>query len=364
VIQESRAAFIFVHYRTPDLLARAVDAVQAETSAAGLASELIVVDNGSDPADRERIDALPARCCRPARNLGYAGGVNLGISAAPDADAFIVMNPDVEILPGCLRTLLAALDGRVAVSGPRFFWSHDRSLMLPPSEIRSRRHAIASRLASRGERWARWSRARWRRHARRHWCAVDPLPSLDLSGALLAIRRDAWERAGPFDEAYTLYFEETDWLRRLPRLGLEGRYVPAAAAVHHYAQSANSEADAARWFAESADRFERKHYGAWFPAVTRRLAGRGQSATAAPRLPPDVPAVDLRALRERAQGRLWLEVSPTRTGFPAAATIASDLTWRMPAEIWSHLAPGTYGLRAVDDAGRELRAWSFERRRP
>jgi N-acetylglucosaminyl-diphospho-decaprenol L-rhamnosyltransferase len=360
----ARVAFVFVHYRTPDLLARAVDAVRAEASAAGLASELIVVDNGSDPADRARIDALPARCCRPARNLGYAGGVNLGISAARDADAFIVMNPDVEVLPGCLQALLAALDGRVAVSGPRFFWCRDRSLMLPPGEIRSRRHAIVSQLASRGERWARWSRARWRRHARRHWSAARPLSSLALSGALLAIRRDAWERAGRFDEAYTLYFEETDWLRRLPRLGLEGRYVPAAAAVHHYGQSTAGEADAARWFAESAERFERKHYGAWFPAIARRIAGRCEPATAAPRLSPDVPAVDLRALRERARGRLWLEVSPTRTGFPAAAAIASDPSWRMPAEVWSRLAPGTYGLRAVDDAGRELRAWSFERSRP
>jgi hypothetical protein len=310
------------------------------------------------------IEALPARCCRPARNLGYAGGVNLGISVARGADAFVIMNPDVEMLPGCLSALLAVLGDRVGVSGPRFFWSHDRSLMLPPAERRTRRHALASRLASRGDRWARWSRAGWRRHARRHWSAARPLPSLDLSGALLAIRRDAWERAGAFDEAYTLYFEETDWLRRLPRLGLEGRYVPAAAAVHHYAQSSAGESDAARWFAESADRFERRHYGAWFPALTRRVAGRDRPPSAAPCLPADVPAVDLASLRKSAKGRLWLEVSPTRTGFPAAAAITSEQGWRMPAEIWSHLAPGTYGLRAVDDAGRELGAWSFERRRP
>jgi hypothetical protein len=134
--------------------------------------------------------------------------------------------------------------------------------------------------------------------------------------------------------------------------------------VHHYGQSTAGEADAARWFAESAERFERRHYGHWFPALTGRLAGRDESPAATSRLPADVPIVDLEALRSRARGRLWLEVSPTRTGFPAAAAIATDTNWRMPAEIWSRLAPGTYGLRAVDDAGLELRAWSFERRRP
>jgi GT2 family glycosyltransferase len=335
--------------------------VQDQSAGAALDAELIIIDNGSDLADRARIHSLPARCLRPARNLGYAGGVNLGISSAPEAGAFVIMNPDVEVLPGCLPALLDVLHGPVAVSGPRFFWGRDRTLMLPPAERRTRRDALASALASRGEPWARWSRAHWRRHARRHWSASRPLPSIHLSGAMLAIRRDAWERAGPFDEAYSLYFEETDWLRRLPRLGLDGRYVPAAAAVHHYAQSTAGESEAARWFAESSQRFERRHYGSWFVALTRRI-DRGSEAPAA-QLPTTArPFVDLAPLRHGAGGTLWLEISPTPTGFPAAAAIVTDDRWQMPGDIWSRLAPGNYGLRVVTDAGRELLAMSFERR--
>jgi GT2 family glycosyltransferase len=356
----AHAAVVFVHYRTPDLLVRAVSAVQAESARAGLDTEVIIIDNGSDPADHARIDTLPARCCRPARNLGYAGGVNLGVAAAPTADAFVIMNPDVEVLPGCLPALLEVLQGSVAVAGPRFFWGSDRTLMLPPAERRTRRDALASALSSRGEPWARWSRASWRRHARRHWTASRPLPSIHLSGAMLAIRRDAWERAGPFDEAYSLYFEETDWLRRLPRVGLEGRYVPTAGAVHHYAQSTAGESEAARWFAESSERFERRHYGSWFMALTRRIARSGKPS-AMSHCATERPSVDLASLRRRARGALWVEISPTRTGFPAAAAIAADDRWQMPADVWSRLAPGTYGLRVVDDAGRERLTVSFER---
>jgi hypothetical protein len=72
--------------------------------------------------------------------------------------------------------------------------------------------------------------------------------------------------------------------------------------------------------------------------------------------------MDLAPLRRGAGGPLWLEISPTRTGFPAAAAIVTDDRWQMPADIWSRLAPGNYGLRVVDDAGRELLAMSVERR--
>ena len=138
--------------------------------------------------------------------------------------------------------------------------------MLPPTEERGRRDEIIRRLATRGESQARSARQRWRHHAHNHWLAEQPLISYDLSGALLAVRRDAWENTGPFDEGFKLYFEETDWLMRLKRKGLKAVYVPEAEAVHFYNQSAAREVvgsaqQASRALLDSGDGLGREELG-------------------------------------------------------------------------------------------------------
>ena len=65
----------------------------------------------------------PAAVLDPGRNLGYAGGVNLGVRET-SADHVVVMNPDVWVQEGCIGSLIAAL-GAAEVVGPRFSWDPD-----------------------------------------------------------------------------------------------------------------------------------------------------------------------------------------------------------------------------------------------
>ncbi|HEV2754017.1 MAG TPA: glycosyltransferase family 2 protein, partial [Solirubrobacteraceae bacterium] len=51
-------------------------------------------------------------------------------------------------------------------------------------------------------------------------------------GALLLVRRAAWEQVGGFDDAMWFYAEDLDLCWRLNRAGWATRYVPAAR-VHH-----------------------------------------------------------------------------------------------------------------------------------
>lgn len=364
-----RLAIVLVHYHAAELAVRAVDALRGDLAGSGVEVEWAVVDNGSDEGERSVLAALPGTRLDPGENLGYAGGVNLGVKATT-AESILVMNPDVMVFPGCVGALLAALADGAAVAGPRFFWDAERRLMLPPTELRSRREEVSAALAERGGAWARRARRRWRRHAHRHWRAATPLPSYALSGALLALRRGAWDAAGPFDSGFPLYFEETDWLKRAERLGLPARYVPAAEAVHLYDQSAGREPRAAAWFATSAERFRRRHYGAWFTPLFTRLQGRRRSPVAAPggagprgRRPPRLigGALDLTGFGR--SGPLWVEVSPRAAGFPAAAERLADplaAPWTLPAEVLGRLPAGTeLTLQVVDDGGGELARYRF-----
>ena len=82
-----------------------MEALRADVAGTGLEVDWLLVDNGSDAAGRARLASLPVERIDPGANLGYAGGVNLGV-ARPDAELVLVMNPDVIVLPGCVPALL------------------------------------------------------------------------------------------------------------------------------------------------------------------------------------------------------------------------------------------------------------------
>ncbi|MFP5286069.1 MAG: glycosyltransferase family 2 protein [Thermoanaerobaculia bacterium] len=349
-----RLAVILVHYHTPELVAAALDALRADVAGTGLEMEWLLVDNGSDAAGRALLESLPVERIDPGTNLGYAGGVNLGV-ARSTAELVLLMNPDVIVLPGCVPALVKSLMDGAAVAGPRFYWDRSRRLVQPPSEIRARRQELLSLLAGKSERWAARARHRWRRHARRHWQASEPLPSHALSGSLLALRRQAWEEVGPFDEGFRLYFEETDWLLRAKRRGLPARYVPGAEAVHLYGRSADLEPRAPQWFEESARRFRSRHYGDWFVGLLEGIDRRWPRGREAP-LPP-VPPDGLDLSQEPSSFPLWIEVSPNPAGFPAAAEVLPQPpggAWSLPAEIAGRILSGALTVQVTDRSGREL----------
>ena len=102
---------VIVHYRTPRLLEAAVAALHEDARTSAVPLEVVVVDNGAASASAAGGAApedLPAQVLRPAGNLGYAAGMNLGVKHAK-GDVLLLMNADVEVEPGCLRALLDAL---------------------------------------------------------------------------------------------------------------------------------------------------------------------------------------------------------------------------------------------------------------
>jgi len=143
---------------------------------------------------------------RSSRNLGFAGGVNIGLRALladPAIDLFWILNPDTLVSPGAPRAFAAkAVEmGRFAVIGGRI-------VFLSKPEV----------IQIDGGRLSRFARSV---EAVNFGCkAADaPVPdpeSLDfISGACMVASREFVERAGMIDESYFLYFEEIDWqLRR------------------------------------------------------------------------------------------------------------------------------------------------------
>jgi GT2 family glycosyltransferase len=331
--------------------------------------ESLVVDNGSEPWERDLLTSCAATRIEPGGNVGFAAAVNLGVSRA-SGEVLLCLNPDVRLLEGCLSELLARLDRGAGVAGPRFFWDPERRMLLPPAERRDRGSELLAALSLRGKTWSARARRRWRRHARRHWRARAPLATTALSGACLAISAPAWRAAGPMDEGYRLYFEETEWLLRAAARGVRCEHVPGAAAVHEVGRSAAREGEAQGWFEASARRFRRQRFGRLFATLLERLAAAarphaeagdiGLAAWRDGRLVLNA-ATSLDAGSERAPS--WLELSPDARGFPAAAECLATppRLWLPPPRFVEALGAGRWWLRRCDTAGRETGAWRVER---
>jgi len=352
----AEVAVIMVNYRTPELVVGGLRRAARDFAGAGVEVEGLVVDNSGDfepPAD----PIIPLVVCRPGENIGYGRALNQAVDATR-ARWLILQNPDVEVQPGCLPRLVETLRNGVAAAGPRLYWDRDCRLLMPPLE---RRRMIDESLRAVAGAWPAFTplaRRRWRRHARFHWTATGPVTSFELSGAILAVRRDVWSEVGPMDHGYRLYFEEQDWLLRLQRAGHKAFHVPDAVAVHAGGRAVARQPAAARWFEQSHARFRRRHLGSTAESALRRVErwrhsvpGRAPGARIMPAA-GEPPTVRLPG------GAAWVEIAIHRRGFPAAAEQlpnARASCWQLPTDVWLRREADLFAT-VVDERGRELQA--------
>jgi GT2 family glycosyltransferase len=83
-------------------------------------------------------------------------------------------------------------------------------------------------------------------------------------GAALAIRRDAFEAVGGFDESFFMYSEEVDLCYRLSLAGWPTYFTPKATIVHRGgASTVQVRADMAVGLYMSTRQFYQRHYSRW-----------------------------------------------------------------------------------------------------
>jgi GT2 family glycosyltransferase len=175
-------------------------------------SHLTASDFGGD----QRVVCLPQ-----ARNLGFAGGVNVGVRAAlaDSADAVFLLNSDARPDPDCLGRLDEALRPSPHVG-----------IVAPLVLDRARPDLVASHGIDYDVRSGRMRE----RHAGQPRASVDTLGGdrTAVSGCAMLVARAAWERAGLFDERYFFGFEDIDFCLRVRAAGLAVRLVGDAVTRH------------------------------------------------------------------------------------------------------------------------------------
>jgi hypothetical protein len=170
----------------------------------------------------------------------------------------------------------------------------------------------------------------------RFWSLREPTEVPAVSGAIMAIRPSAFDRAGGFDERFPLYFEEIDFVRRL-----RGRvlYVPAARCRHIYNQSAGISPEAKARYAQSEIEYLSKWSGRRFSRLVKALERPLQPASARP-LEGDAIPID--------RPDVLVEASPLASFDNAAGYFPSTKRVSIPPEVWDAYRGDALYLRVIE----------------
>jgi GT2 family glycosyltransferase len=263
-------SIIIVNWNVKPLLRDCLNSVSKAIAAApDLSTEIIVVDSASSDGspDMVRKEFSWVRLIANNKNVGYAGGNNMGVDAAQGRFLFL-LNPDTVVHANILHQLVDFMDShpQSGAVGPQLLW--------PDGSIQSsrRRFPTVGTLF-----WESTLLGQWFPNNRyiRDYQYADQTPDHPqivewVVGAAILIRRDAWQQVGPIDEDYFMYFEETDWCRRAVEIGWLVYYQPDAQVVHFEGKS-SEQVIAARTirFQRSKLRYAEKYFGSSWAVLLR-----------------------------------------------------------------------------------------------
>jgi len=253
-----------VHYQTPDLLRRCLEALSQSTGRDRL--EVFVVDNASDRFDPRACErAFPGiRVIRNEQNRGFAAASNQALREASgryllllNADAFVRpetistirgyldAHPDV----GCATCRVELEDGTLDRACRRLFPTPERSLY---------RMTLLSRAFPRSRRFGQYNLT-----------YLDEWQETEIDqpcGAFMMVRAETAKEVGLLDERYFMYGEDTDWAFRIKRAGWRIMYVPSTTVTHlKRASSRKYRSRTIRYFYDAMRLFYDDHYKALYP---------------------------------------------------------------------------------------------------
>jgi GT2 family glycosyltransferase len=182
--------------------------------------EVVVVDNGSEDDSLEVLRGYPwVRVVKSERNLGFAGGNNLGLRHCQGA-LVLLLNNDTVVTAGFLEPLVRYLERHPQVG-------------IVQSKMRlSRQEGVLDVCGS-------FLTACGFLYHFGYWKPDGPLyarsyPIFSAKGACMMLRRELVERVGGvlFEESFFCYYEETDLCHRAWLAGVETHFVAESTIDH------------------------------------------------------------------------------------------------------------------------------------
>jgi GT2 family glycosyltransferase len=183
-------------------------------------ADIVVVDNASTDDSLQELHGFPrVNVLAQPRNLGFAGGANVGLAAVESPYA-LLMNPDVEVEADFGANLMAAFDSDAAlgVAGALLLYPDSDRIQHAGGIIE--RPLMTTRHAHYGESVANTN--------------LVPISVDFVTGGAMGLRMSAFRAVAGFDERFSpVYYEDVDLCVRLAETGWDVRFIPSLRAIHH-----------------------------------------------------------------------------------------------------------------------------------
>lgn len=341
-----------VNHHTALEAARCLESLREAFRLERIAGEILLVDCASGDEELSRLRTQPADLVLAlTENRGYSGGLNAGLARARGSK-LILSNADVIYWPGALTALLGAIEApAIGAVAPLSFWDAKGRIRLPPGFAPSFFSDLAQLATGL---WPSLDARRFSafaRETRRLW--EEGGDARHLTGAVLAARREVFDRVGRFDERFLFEYEETEWEERLRAAGLRLRFVPSAKVHHLYARSAaRSRELSERRALFSQSLYRRRRYGRLGQAVLERARSLSRPTACEPISEP----------RFLPHDGASLAISPNPSLLPFAETSLQE-GFTLPDDVLASLVPGPLYFRAFRSAdGEPLQSLVWEKR--
>lgn len=216
-------SIVTINYNQLELTCQLLDSLRRVTYPS---VEIIVVDNHSkeDPTPVITEKYPEVKLIVSEKNLGFAGGNNLGIVASR-GEYIYLLNNDTEVHPGVLEPLVELFDTHpdagVASSMLLYFNSGETiqyagSTRINPFTGRSKRIG----------------------HMEKDLGQYAAIRETELAhGAAMMVPRSVIDKVGMMPEFFFLYYEEVDWCESIKRAGHKIFFVPTSRVYHKESMS-------------------------------------------------------------------------------------------------------------------------------
>ncbi len=214
-----KVSIVTLNWNTTDVTIDFLQSVKTHCLYSNL--ELIVVDNCSteNPTTLFKFIYPTAYVIVNEKNLGFAGGNNIGIKAA-SGDYIFIVNNDTEFTPGLIESLLKVFEKYpdAGVVSPKFQYFYDKGTIEyagynTVNIFTGRNGMVGCGEKDKGQ--------------------YDQMkPTSYAHGGAMMVPRKVINEVGSLPNEFFLYYEEFDWCEQIKRNGYKIYYQPAALIYH------------------------------------------------------------------------------------------------------------------------------------
>lgn len=188
--------------------------------------EVIIIDNGSE-ADLVSYlaDKFPdCSILRSEKNLGFAGGNNLGIKKST-GDFLFFVNNDTVLTPNCIEPLIEMFSTAnwIGAVSPKIKYFDE------PEVIQYAGYTAMNPYTARNR-----GIGNLERDIGQHDTSME---TFFAHGAAMMIKKEAIDKIGLMPEVFFLYYEEFDWCEKIRKAGYKIFYEPKSVIFHKESMS-------------------------------------------------------------------------------------------------------------------------------